>query len=671
MQVDESTLRSILEGSKQYVIPLYQRPYAWRKENWQKIWEDIAELLLSRRTNSSESHFTGTLVLDTGNVTPEMTQFLVVDGQQRLTTLSVLLAAISNFYEETGDDLSAKRIREQVLVNTFAQEDNRYRLRPANFDEITFRSAVNGDLIHTPNSKIDDAYLYFYKKLQNLSKDQISIQELESTVLVGLKFVTITTKSEDNVYRIFESINNTGIDLTQADLIRNLVFMRLGSQSEHLYAKYWLPLQDNLDSKSLETVFWIESLWRNPEVRLQDTYTFQKSHISSLSEEELAKYLENVKLIGDSLKELIHEASRENSPFTSILETLKRLDIPGATVLIVRVLYLHKTHVIGTEDAQQALSVILGYLIRRAIAAVPVNTVGGISNAAAFNLGNNAAKSLHEYLSSGKKKYITDDEISRVFLEEPVYKRRKMRLILELLLKSQQNTEDVNWEPMTIEHVLPQNPSEDSWEEFRMLCGNDDVESEFESLVDTIGNLTLTVYNTPLSNSSFKIKRSSWLSATGVTSSQLISQNKNWGPSEIRDRSKLLAEKAIELWPGPDESLLEKEPKAVGERIDEIVRSIPPGNWTSYGDIAEVVGTASMVVGNRVASESTVGAWRVLRSSGKVSRHFKWSDASPNKDLSPIEVLQNEGLVFTKEGLASPDFRLDADALRDRIGEDL
>ena len=671
MQVDESTLRSILEGSKQYVIPLYQRPYAWRKDNWQKIWEDITELLISRRNNPSESHFTGTLVLDTGNVTPEMTQFLVVDGQQRLTTLSVLLAAISNFYENNGDEQSAKRIREQVLINTFAQESNRYRLRPANFDEITFRSAVNGDLIHTPNSKIDDAYLYFYKKLQHLGKDQISMQELESTVLVGLKFVTITTKSEDNVYRIFESINNTGIDLTQADLIRNLVFMRLGSQSEHLYSKYWLPLQDNLESKNLETVFWIESLWRNPEVRLQDTYTFQKSLIAGLTEEELSKYLENVKVIGDSLKELIHEESRSKSAFSATLDTLKRLDIPGAQVLIVRILYLHKIQIIDTKEAQRALDIVMGYLIRRAIAAVPVNTVGGISNAAAFNLGENAASALHEYLSSGKKKYITDEEISRVFLEEPVYKRRKMRLILELVLRSQQNAEEVNWEPMTIEHVLPQNPSDDGWDEFREHCADEDPEFAFESLVDTIGNLTLTVYNSTLSNSTFKVKRSSWLSATGVTSSQLICKNKNWGPSEIRERSRLLADYAIKLWPGPDESLLEKEPKAIGERIDEIVRSIPAGNWTSYRDIAEVVGTASMVVGNRVANSSTEGAWRVLRSSGKVSRHFSWNDSSPHKDLSPVEVLQDEGLVFTKEGLASPDFRIDADALRDRIGEDI
>ena len=670
MQVDESTLKSILEGSKQYVIPLYQRPYAWRKENWQKIWEDLGQLVISRRNHPNDSHFTGTLVLDTGIVTPEITQFLVVDGQQRLTTLSILLAAISNFYDANGDKQAAKRIREQVLVNTFANENNTYRLRPANFDEVTYRSAVNGDLVHTSNSKIDDAYLYFYKKLQSLSKEGITIQELESTILVGLKFVTITTKAEDNVYRIFESINNTGIDLTQADLIRNLVFMRLGEQSELLYSKYWLPLQKDIESRDLETVFWIESLWRSPEVRLQDTYTFQKSLISNLTGEELANYLENTKLIGDSLKELIHRETREKSPFSQTLETLRRLDIPGAQVLIVRLLYLRKLNVIQDDETQRALNIVLGYLIRRAIAAVPVNTVGGISNAAAFNLRENAAESLHKYLSTGKKKYVTNEEIKRIFLEEPVYKRRKMRLILELLLQAQQNAEEVNWDPMTIEHVLPQSPSEDGWEEFRESCSGEDAENAFESLVDTIGNLTLTVYNSALSNSSFKTKRGSWLTDTGVTSTQLIAKKEAWGPTEIRERSYLLATKAMEMWPGPDESLLEKEPKAIGERIDEVVRSIPAGSWTSYGDIAEVVGTASMVVGNRISGEPTLGAWRVMRSNGRVSRHFRWNEDSEYKDMSPVEVLEREGLEFTKDGLASPESRLDADALRDRLGED-
>jgi alkylated DNA nucleotide flippase Atl1 len=326
--------------------------------------------------------------------------------------------------------------------------------------------------------------------------------------------------------------------------------------------------------------------------------------------------------------------------------------------------------VLAIDETQRALNIVLGYLIRRAIAAVPVNTVGGISNAAAFNLRENAADSLHKYLSTGKKKYVTNEEIKRIFLEEPVYKRRKMRIILELLLQEQQNAEEVNWEPMTIEHVLPQNPSEDGWEEFRESCPDEDAEFAFESLVDTMGNLTLTVYNSALSNSPFKTKRASWLANTGVTSSQLIAKSEVWGPAEIRARSNLLATKAIEIWPGPDESLLEKEPKAIGERIDEVVRSIPAGSWTSYGDIAEVVGTASMVVGNRIAGEPTIGAWRVLRANGKVSRHFRWNEDSEYKDMSPLKVLELEGLEFTSEGLASPESRLDAEALRDRLGED-
>ena len=674
MQVDESTLRTILEGSKQYVIPLYQRPYAWKRENWAKLWEDLIELTRARRINKSEAHFTGTLVLDTGIVKPELTQFLVVDGQQRLTTLSVLLAAISNIYESTGDQLAAKRIREQVLINTFASEENMYRLKPANFDQVTYNSTINGELIHTSDSKIDDAYLYFLKKLQRLEEEEgLAIQDLESAVLVGLKFVTITTKSEDNVYRIFESINNTGIDLTQADLIRNLVFMRLGTESQAVYSKVWLPLQKDLDSKGLESVFWIDSLWKKQEVRLQDTYSFQKELIQNYSSEELTQYLSNIKIIGDCVKELVNEKSRNESCFKVVLESLNRLDVPGAHVLIVKILYLFKTKKIVESDCAKALQITLSYLIRRAIAGVPVNSVGRTAIAAAYVLDENASETLHQHLSTGRKNYISDTEIMNIFLEEPLYAKRKqktLKTILELIVQDIQNTEEVNWVPMTIEHVLPQNPTEAGMAEFVKLCVDEDPEIEFESLVDTIGNLTLTVYNSELSNSPFSKKRISWLSQTGVTSSQQIAKNDNWGPKEIRHRSKSLAEVAIKIWPGPDESLFGPEVKAVGARIDEVITIIPPGRWTTYGAIADVVGTASMVVGNRCANEGVDGAWRVLKARGRVSKQFRWGLDSPFKNLSPREVLENEGVSFLADGLASPEQYLDSEDIRDRLGED-
>jgi alkylated DNA nucleotide flippase Atl1 len=670
MDVKESNLRTILEGSKQYVIPLYQRPYAWGRENWQKLWEDLEELMAAQKRDSGDSHFTGTLVLDAGSVTPELTQFLVVDGQQRLTTLSVLLAVIAKFYEDSGDVESSKRIREQVLINPYAKEPNRYRLKPANFDEVTYRSAVEGSLVNTENSKIDDAYLFFQKKLSGFGKDIFSIQDLETAVLVGLKFVTITTSPTDNVYRIFESINNTGIELTQADLIRNLVFMRLGADSEYIHGKYWLPMQKGLSSHDLETVFWIDSLWRDPEVRRQDTYAEQKELISALSSKELETYLERIKVIADCLKLLIDPEMRKDSEFRSGLSTIAALDLPGAQVLVVRILFLAKTKSIEFHDAIEALHIVESYLIRRVVASVPVNSLGRTAYVGAFGLHRDAAKYLHTYLSTGQKKYITDSEIRRIMLEEPMYGRRKFRLLLELLLQKQQGKEILDMSKMQIEHVLPQKPTDAGWDEFANLCDSDDVESIFDSVVNTIGNLTLTEYNPSLSNSSFSVKKDSWLGKTGVTSTQLITENENWGPEEIRSRSRLLSELAISTWVGPDESLLEKEPKAVSAKIDEIVQLIPKGKWTSYGDIAEAIGTASMVVGNRVAGEDIPGAWRVLKGSGRISKHFKWNENSEYKGQSPVQVLTSEGVEFIEGNIASPEQRLSADDLRDLTGEE-
>jgi len=671
MDVNESTLRTILEGSKQYVVPLYQRAYSWSSSNWNKIWDDLVDLARARAKNGDISHFTGTLVLDTGSVTPDLTKFLVVDGQQRLTTLSLLLAAICKTYENAKDENSATKIRDQVLVNKWASETERYRLQPANFDAPAFHAAINGTVLKSSDSLVDDAFAFFLKKLAKISESDLSLQEIELAALVGLKFVTITTKSEDNVYRIFESINNTGIDLSQADLIRNLVFMKLGSSSEHMHNKIWLPMQKDMESGDLENLFWIESLWRNPEVRKRDTYAFQKSLISTMSHDDLISYLENVNHIAEAIK-IVNNPTRLDSSDLKLatLEKLNRLNIPGALVLTVRIVYLEQVGAITAEDAAKALSTVLSYLVRRAIANVPVNSVGGISAACATNLDEDAHKTVHEYLSTGKKKFITNAEIRRVFTQDSIYRRRHLFTILEWLLQEQQIKENVIWNEMTIEHVLPQNPTDEGKAEFASLITEGDPEAVYESIVDTIGNLTLTVYNSKLSNDPFAKKRSSWLSVTGVISTLEIAKSQAWGPSEISDRANLLADIAERIWEGPDESLLDLEIATVGERIDEIVGVIPPGRWASYGDVAEVAGTASMVVGNRVSTEGLSGAWRVLKANGKVSKKFKWGHESQFAGKTAIEVLESEGIPFDEDGFASPEHRLSTEALRERLGEE-
>lgn len=672
MHVVESTLRSILEGSKQYVVPLYQRPYAWKSPNWQTIWTDIIDLSITRKKDSELTHFTGTLVLDASSVTTDLTQFLVVDGQQRLTTLSIILATIASHHDGQGNSQDAQRIRDLVLINPYAETpEQKYRLRPANFDEDVYRSAVDGNIKKSSQSYIDDAYMFFEKKLKELSQHELEISDVESTVLKGLKFVTITAKAEDNVYRIFESINNTGIDLTQADLIRNLVFMRLGNQSKLVYESIWLPLQKELDAEDLENLFWIDAMWRNPDVRKFDTYEYQKQVILSLSTEGLIEYLQQALKIAEALRlfRFGTGVSSDSGLFESITR-LRKLAVPGALVLIIKVLF----ETSGDEtEAVNALKVIESYLVRRAIAAVPISNLGRICAGAAHELTDDIPGSIHKYLSTGKRKYLTDKQILEIICSSPMYGRGRkahLALIIEWLVQVDQGKDKLDYSKMTIEHVLPQSLKGEARTEFAaLLAQGEDVDIVHESLVDTLGNLTLTHYNSELSNKAFSEKRASWLQNTAVLANQEISESTNWGPMEIKTRSENLAKRAIELWAGPDESLLEYEPASLAERIDQIIPRIPEGYWASYGAIASVVGTNSQTIGQRVSKALIPGAWRVLKSNGKIAENFSWPSGSEYEGRSPREVLESEGVIFDSQGYAHEDFRITAEEILDRVDE--
>lgn len=676
MDVVESSLKSILEGSKQYVIPLYQRPYAWRSANWQKLWEDLVDIAIHRQHSPEDSHFTGTLVLDASSVTTDLTKFLVVDGQQRLTTMSVLLAAIANSWSAQGEKEAAERIQEQVLINRHAKSlDERYRLRPANFDEPVYRSAVDGSLIKSSQSNVDDAYLFFQKKIERLHEFNLTLAELESAALTGLKFVTITAKRDDNVYRIFESINNTGVDLSQADLIRNLVFMKLGSEGERIHESIWLPIQKDLSSEDIENLFWIDARWRDVDVRKLDTYEMQKKFIETLDKEALVAFLENILLISNALRLIRQPEHLSDSNLRKRLTRIGELKVPGVLVLVTKIMYLHITDVINATEAADALYVLESYLMRRAIAAVPVNDLGGVSATCALNLGADTSETLHKLLSTGRRKYLTDAQIERVILESPMYSRGRrdhLKKIIQWLLEEQDGKDSVDYDSMSIEHVLPQTLTGQAYEEFSVLVPEEEnVQEVHESLVHTLGNLTLTNYNSELSNKAFSVKSTTGLAKTSVQANHEIARNKQWGPHEITSRSAALAQAAIKLWQGPDEALLEKEPSSVGERIDEVISVIPAGRWASYGDIAEVVGTASQVVGQRAWQHPKDGFWRVLRTNGEVSPGFNWPEGSPFTGRDPRQVLSEEGLLFDESGLALAELRLGPEVLLERLGEGL
>ncbi len=673
MDVSESTLGKILEGSSQYLIPLYQRPYSWQAKNWTKLWEDIFELAEARANNSGASHFTGTLVLEATTVTTGQTKFLVVDGQQRLTTLSVLLAAIAKTWANLGDEMAHKRVRDQFLVNTYAEDsESFYRLRPANFDEGVYREVVDGKNAKSSQSKIDNALAFFSKQISHLESGPINLKQIEDAVLNGLKFVTITAKAEDNVYRIFESINNTGVGLTQADLVRNFVFMNLGQEGARIYESLWLPIVKDLDAEDVEVVFWIDVLWREPDARKLDVYEKQKKHISGLQGSALIDYLEHILKISDALR-----AIREPNLVTDLglrrrVERFAALDVPGSLVLATRILYLSSSADTSPDEAARAFGVLESYLVRRAITATPVNSIGRICAAVAFELAEEVSKNVHRRLSTGRRHFRTDAEVIAAITESRAYgrvRRDHLKLILQWMLELKQGNDTIDFASMSIEHVLPQKLSPEAKKEFAATMDRgEDVDAIHEELVHTFGNLTLTNYNSELSNSPFSIKRDGRLKSTSVLGNHEIAENAAWGPEEIRARSHELAKAAVQEWAGPDEALLESEPSSVFAEIDEILKVVQPGYWTTYGDIAKAVGTVGQVVGMAVSRpDGPEGAWRVLRAGGLIAPEFRWHRDSPHQGKTCLEVLEAEGVRFI-ENAADPDQRLDPNALLERLG---
>lgn len=675
MFVAEYSLGSILEGSNQYRIPLYQREYSWQQKNWQKLWEDILDLASARSRSSSSTHFTGTLVLEARNVTAGLTEFLVVDGQQRLTTLSLLLAAIADVWKSANEEHAYKRVRDQYLVNTFAESaDRHYRLRPGNFDEQDFRDAVEGRKGSDSRSRVTAAFNFFQRKIRKLPEHDIDLRQLEDAVLNGLKFVQITASSDDNVYRIFESINNTGVGLTQSDLVRNFVFMALGSEGEKAHDSLWLPLIEGLSSDDVETVFWIDAQWRNPEVRKFDVYEAQKNYLKDFDSDRLISYLEQVLVVANVMRAQKDPDKVGDPVLRERVRRFSQLKIPGALVLSTRILYLFETGQIPLEEARRALGVLESYLVRRAIAAVPVNSIGRISASVAHELVGDVAQEVHKRLSSGRRKYLTDEEVRRAVMTTPRYttgRHEHLKLILQWLLEEEQGKDTIDFDSMTVEHILPQNLSAEAREEFSLTLGpDDDLDDLHRDVVHTLGNLTLTNYNTELSNSPFSVKKEGRLQETGVMANRAIAGNDRWGPEEIRTRGERLARTAIAIWEGPDETMIGVEPDSLSSRVDEVLSVITPGRWTTYGDIAGAVGTVSQAAAQAVArAHAAEGAWRVLRAGGYIAPGFNWAKGSPHEGRSCQEVLEEEGVRFVDDA-ADPEQRITAEEIRSLLGED-
>ncbi|MFJ5654309.1 DUF262 domain-containing protein [Streptomyces microflavus] len=683
MRAEETHFADLVQGrAQQFQVPLYQRTYSWTEKQLAKLWIDILEQAELVGTDSTVStHFLGSVVLAPSPLNEAtFPRWLVVDGQQRLTTLSLALAAIRDHISETQPD-EAERIDEEYLINKRKKGGDHLRLLPTQADRPQYAAHVHGvQSEQVSGDRVAAAYRFFRRKLVEFveADDATAPQDVlrvEQAITSRLTLVSVTAERGDNVHRIFESLNNTGLKLSQADLLRNYLFMRLPTRGEQVYETHWLPLQNSLSNDELEQLMWLQLVLDGDDrVRRQDLYTAQQHRFESQAasgaqaEAEIEAYIKELHRRSAHFRKVIRP-DEETDPH--VRGCLKRLQDWQAVVTYPALMLVLDRREHGEADAAEtarALSYVESYLVRRTICRIPTNNLNRIFQAVPAQLpqGVGVAAGLHQLLSAENRSWPDDGELREKIRTAPFYqygRPNQRRLVLQRLEESYDHPEPVDFASaqLTIEHVMPQSPG-DEW--MRML---DDDTTQGETAEDlhsrmqhTLGNLTLTGVNSELSNHPFQRKQG-LLEGSHLEMNRRIAATERWGAKEILARADDLADRAIRMWPAPLSGVGRAERSRDWRLAHQVLAALPHGTWTSYGDLAAFIGSGAQAVGVHLAnSEGVVNAYRVLNADGKIAEGFRWAGA----DGGDVRVrLSADGIHFTATGAADPAQRLTVDDL--------
>ncbi|MGA5383501.1 GmrSD restriction endonuclease domain-containing protein [Streptomyces pseudogriseolus] len=680
MQAKETLFADLMQGrTQQFQVPLYQRTYSWTEKQLKQLWNDIAEQagLVESAEDKGSTHFLGSVVLaPSPQNDATFPRWLVVDGQQRLTTLSLALAAIRDHVAEAAPS-EADRINEQYLINKWKTGDDRLRLLPTQADRAQFTAHIHGTVTgQGAGSGVATAYAFFRKKLVEAEAPAApqDVFRIEQAITSRLALVAVTAERRDNVHRIFESLNNTGLKLSQADLLRNYLFMKLEARGEHIYTTYWLPLQNSLSNDELEQLMWLQLVLDGDDrVRRQDLYAAQQRRFEEkkAGDEEIEAYIRKLHRRSAHFRRLLHP---EEEPDPSVREALRRLDAWQASATYPALMLLFDRRERGELDSAgmvRALAYIESFLVRRMICRVPTNNLNRIFQAVPGQLPGDVpvAEGLHRLLSSENRFWPDDAELRQKIRTAPFYQYgrwQQRKLVLQRLEESYGHPEPVDFAAaqLTVEHVMPQSPG-DEW--LRALSEEaDDAETPEElhaRFQHTLGNLTLTAVNAELSNHPFERKQD-LLRGSHLEMNRRIAATERWGVREILTRADELANRAITLWPAPLRGVGRAERNRDWQLAHEVLAALPHGTWTSYGDLAAFLGSGAQAVGNHLANTpGVINAYRVLTSEGRVSDGFRWATPQDEGHADVRARLTADGIRFTASGAADPVQRLTADEL--------
>lgn len=578
MKGSEQRLVEYMDGAKKrFVIPVYQRNYDWKMENCKQLFDDLVKII----RNGRKSHFFGSIV-SVYNPDGRNSEYLIIDGQQRLTTVSLLFLAMHNLIEKKviapKDPSLAQQLYEDFLVDKYQPQETRIKLKPVKNDSKAFGKLFDDSSEHIQKSNLTVNYNYFYDRIQ---RGEISIDELFDAVC-RLEIISIQLNQDDNPQLIFESLNSTGLALSEGDKIRNFILMGLPTkQQEEYYEKYWNRIEEctGYDVSAFIRDYLSVKQSAIPQIsRVYYTFKLYVEEGGIATEALLADMLKYAKYY-----HILRVGNTTSVALNSCIYRLNRLETAVTRPFFLEVLRLNAENAISLAEVTQIFQISEKYMFRRLICDLPTNALNKIylmlhKEIIRYDGSVEQYFEKFKYAMLSKKERVRfpdDEEFAAAFASKPMYlmNSKNKHYLFERLENYGTSEDKAVWEHIdrgeySIEHIMPQHLTP-AWVE----ALGENYEGIHETWLHRIANLTLTAYNSKYSNNTFAEKRDmqNGFKDSGIRMNQRIAQKDTWGLPELEERSLLLQQRALEIWATPVTTYIPLEKQLDSFTLDEDV----------------------------------------------------------------------------------------------------
>jgi uncharacterized protein with ParB-like and HNH nuclease domain len=565
MKANEVPLNSFLSQSKtQFIIPVYQRNYDWNEEQCRQMFYDIIEV----GSNPLGTHFIGSIVFIHEGVytSSEVKQLVVIDGQQRLTTFSLLYLALYKFAKDNGFSEKADEIYDTFITNKYVKDEgNKLKLKQSENNANAFRFLVSDNSPSTfPEfSKVINNFNYFYQNITKINYETI-VNGLNRLIFVEISL----ERGKDDPQRIFESLNSTGLELSQADLIRNYILMGLAPDDQvRIFENYWDIIERNAKDYHKEEsrvsdfirdylTFKIKKIPNKNNVYEE----FKTRHINR-DDRFYQTVLEDIRSYSFSYSCLLNPSKEQDIDIRRELMYINNLEINVSFPFLLPVYHDYSNKFIDKDTFVKILKLVQSYIWRRFIVGLPTASLNKIF----MNLYTEVSKD--NYLFSIQKaivkkkgvgRFPLNNEIEIVLAEKDVYNiQSKNKLYFFELLENYNNREYVNIDSpaITVEHIFPQTPDV----KWKLEVSDKDYELLSEKYVNTIANLTLSGNNGSLGNKTFLEKKhlnrdnkEQGYLYSRLWLNQFLKQIDTWNTENLQTRLAIITDRCFKIWEYPE-----------------------------------------------------------------------------------------------------------------------